>query len=213
MTEARTTLTPNTELRCRQTARRGAEIKGCSLQTGCKCKTEMWGSRSCLRRRHLPSTRTSDTMERGGGGGEQETRSPREERLKNSHITVITKPKGMWGRVFSKGDTGSDPHSRKFTSGQPGMDWEARWLRGQLRGHCFAILTIVTLGSGCAWNCPSYSTNWFAEPASLSWALHYAEAGAPGKFSSQHPLAHHVAVSFTKELPRLSFLAQAGLQY
>lgn len=69
-------------------------------------------------------------MERGGGGGggEQETRSPREERLKNSHITVITKPKGrsMWGRVFSKGDMGSDPHSRKFTSGQPGMDWEAR---------------------------------------------------------------------------------------
>lgn len=105
-----------------------------------------------------------------------------------THILWWLQSQRVCGEEFSvKGDTGSDPHSRKFTSGQPGMDWEARWLRGQLRGHCFAILTIVTLGSGCAWNCPSYSTNWFAEPASFSCALHYAEAGASGNFPLSTP--------------------------
>lgn len=90
---------------------------------------------------------------------------------------------GMWGRIFSKGDMRSDLHSRKFTSGQPGT--EAWWLRGQLRGHCFfTILTVVILGSGCAWNAQSYSTNWFSEPARLFCVLYYVEAGASGIFFS-----------------------------
>lgn len=103
--------------------------------------------------------------------------------------------KGMWGRSFSKGDMRSDLHSRKIISGQPGT--EAWWLRGQLRGHFFFFFYNFKCNDPGIWMCLECSELYHKLVLRVSQAFLCSvlcRSRGLWEFSSQHPLARHVAV-------------------